>query len=124
MNVSDTHWELHASKACIYQKIAIIRILFAFLAKSFSTLLAYSQWDDEPASTLIFYPLLELFTFVISEQTKESRVEEIPSGKTKRVKGSSKKWFDSVVAEGITSIGKLLKKFKKAVHIVDWEIFM
>ena len=43
-----------------------------------------------------------------------SVIDEIAPCKTKRVKGNSKEWFDSVVSEGINNRDKLFKKFKKS----------
>ena len=41
--------------------------------------------------------------------------------KTKTVKDNCKKWFDSVVSEGINNRDKLFKKFKKSRQALDQE---
>ena len=43
-----------------------------------------------------------------------SVTDKLASFKTKRVKGNSKEWFDSVASEGINNRDKLLNKFKKS----------
>ena len=45
-------------------------------------------------------------------QNLTSVTDEIAPCKTKRVKGNSKEWFDSVVSEGMNIKDKLFKKFK------------
>ena len=54
-------------------------------------------------------------------QKLTSVIEEIAPCKTKRVKGNSKEWFDSVVSEGINNRDKLFKKFKKSRLPLDQE---
>ena len=41
-----------------------------------------------------------------------SFIDEIAPCNTKRIKGNSKGWFDSVVSEGINKRDKLFKKLK------------
>ena len=54
-------------------------------------------------------------------QKLTSVIDEIAPCKTKRVKGNSKEWFDSVVSEGINNRDKLFKKFKKSRLRLDLE---
>ena len=54
-------------------------------------------------------------------QKVTSVIDEIAPCKTKRVKGNSKDWFDSVVSEGINNRDKLFKKFKKSRLPLDQE---
>ena len=54
-------------------------------------------------------------------QKLTSVTDEIAPCKTKRVKGNSKEWFDSVVSEGINNRDKLFKKFKKSRLPLDQE---
>ena len=54
-------------------------------------------------------------------QKLTSVIDEIAPCKTKRVKGNSKEWFDSVVSEGINNRDKLFKKFKKSRLPLDQE---
>ena len=54
-------------------------------------------------------------------QNLTSVTDEIAPCKTKRVKGNSKEWFDSVVSEGMNNRDKLFKKFKNARLPLDQE---
>ena len=54
-------------------------------------------------------------------QKLTSVIDEIAPCKTKRVKGNSKEWFDSVASEGINNRDKLFKKFKKSRLPLDQE---
>ena len=63
----------------------------------------------------------ETFSNFIQKLT--SVIDEIAPCKTKRVKGNSKEWFDSVVSEGINNREKLFKKFKKSKLTLDQENF-
>ena len=54
-------------------------------------------------------------------QKLTSVTDERAPCQTKRVKGNSKEWFDSVVSEGINNKDKLLKKFKKSSLPLDQE---
>ena len=59
-----------------------------------------------------FININEAYSNFIQKLT--SVIDEIAPCKTKRVKGNSKEWFDSVASEGINNRDKLLKKFKKS----------
>ena len=50
-----------------------------------------------------------------------SVTDKLASFKTKRVKGNSKEWFDSVASEGINNRDKILKKFKRSRLPLDHE---
>ena len=50
-----------------------------------------------------------------------SVIDKIAPCQTKRVKGNSKEWFDSVVSEGINNRDKLFKKLKKSRLPFDQE---
>ena len=66
-----------------------------------------------------FIIINEAFSNFIQKLT--SAIDEIALCKTKRVKGNSKEWFDSVVSEGINNRDKLFKKFKKSRLRLDLE---
>ena len=66
-----------------------------------------------------FVNINEAYSNFIQKLT--SVIEEIAPCKTKRVKGNSKEWFDSVVSERINNRDKLFKKFKKSRLHLDQE---
>ena len=66
-----------------------------------------------------FININETYSNFIQKLT--SVIDEIAPCKTKRVKGNSKEWFDSVVSEGINNRDKLFKKFKKSRLPLDQE---
>ena len=47
-----------------------------------------------------------------------SVIDEIALCKTKRVKGNSKEWFDSVISEGTNNRDKLFKKLKESIDYI------
>ena len=59
-----------------------------------------------------FININEAYSNFIQKLT--SVIDEIAPCKTRRVKGNSKEWFDSVVSEGINNRDKLFQKFKKS----------
>ena len=65
------------------------------------------------------WKLYEAYSNFIQKLT--SVIDIIAPCKTKRVKGNSKEWFDSVVSEGINNRDKLFKKFKKSRLPLDQE---
>ena len=50
-----------------------------------------------------------------------SVIDKIAPCKTKRVKGNSKEWFDSVVSEGMNNRDNFFKKFKKSTLPLNQE---
>ena len=63
-----------------------------------------------------FVNITEAYSNFIQKLT--SVIDEITPCKTKRVKGNSKEWFDSVVSEGINNRDKLFKKFKNLDYLL------
>ena len=59
-----------------------------------------------------FININEAYSNFIQKLT--SVIDKIAPCETKRVKGNSKEWFDSVVSEKINNRDKLFKKFKKS----------
>ena len=47
----------------------------------------------------------------------------IPPLKTARIKNTSNEWFDSEIAEKLSVMNKLFKKFKSSRLDIDWEIY-
>ena len=66
-----------------------------------------------------FININEAYSSFIQKLT--SVIDEIASCKIKRVKGSPKEWFDSVVSEEINNRDKPFKKFKKSILPLDQE---
>ena len=86
----------------------------------------YSTVTYEEALKKVKFPNYENFININEAysnfiQKLTSVIDEIAPCKTKRVKGNSKEWFDSVVSEGINNRDKLFKKFKKSRLPLDQE---
>ena len=86
---------------------------------SFRSLKNYSAVTYEETLKKVKFPNYENFININEAysnfiQKLTSVIDEIAPCKTKRVKGNSKEWFDSVVSEGINNRDKLFKKFKKS----------
>ena len=65
------------------------------------------------------FDINETYSYFI--QKLSSVIGEIAPCKTKRVKGNSKEWFDSIVSEGINNRDKLFKRSKKSRLPLDLE---
>ena len=95
---------------------------------SFRSLKNYSAVTYEEALKKVKFPNYENFININEAysnfiQKLTSVIDEIAPCKTKRVKGNSKEWFDSVVSEGINNRDKLFKKFKKSRLPLDQKIY-
>ena len=93
---------------------------------SFRSLKNYSTVTYEKALKKAKLPNYENFININEAhsnfiQKPTSVIDEIAPCKTKRVKGNSKEWFDSVVSEGINNRDKLFKKLKKSRLPFDQE---
>ena len=93
---------------------------------SFRSLKNYSAVTYEEALKKVKFPNYENFININEAysnfiQKLTSVIDEIAPCKTKRVKGNSKEWFDSVVSEGINNRNKFFKKFKKSRLPLDQE---
>ena len=93
---------------------------------SFRSLKNYSAVTYEETLKKVKFPNYENFININEAysnfiQKLTSVIDEIAPCKTKRVKGNSKEWFDSVVSEGINNRDKLFKKLKKSRLPLDQE---
>ena len=93
---------------------------------SFRSLKNYSAVTYEGTLKKVKFPnyensinINEAYSNFIQKLT--SVIDEIAPCKTKRVKGNSKEWFDSVVSEKINNRDTLFKKFKKSSLPLDQE---
>ena len=83
---------------------------------SFRSLKNYSAVTYEEALKKVEFPNYASFINVNEAysnfiQKLTSVIYKVAPCKTKRVKGNSKEWFDSVVSEGINNRDKLFQKF-------------
>ena len=86
---------------------------------SFHSLKNFSVVAYKEALKKVKYPNYENFININEAysnfiQKITSVIDEVAPCKTKRVKGNSKEWFDSVVSEEINNRDKVFKKFKKS----------
>ena len=86
---------------------------------SFHSLKNFSVVAYKEALKKVKYPNYENFININEDysnfiQKITSVIDEVAPCKTKRVKGNSKEWFDSVVSEEINNRDKVFKKFKKS----------
>ena len=93
---------------------------------SFRSLKNYSAVTYEEALKKVKFPNYENFININEAysnfiQKLTSVIDEIAPCKTKRVKGNSKEWFDSVASEGINNRDKIFKKFKRSRLPLDHE---
>ena len=93
---------------------------------SFRSLRNYSAVTYEEALKKVKFSNYENFVNINEAysnfiQKLTSVIDEIGPCKTKRVKGNSKEWFDSVVSDRINNRNKLFKKFKKSRLPLDQE---
>ena len=90
---------------------------------SFRSLKNYSAVTYEETLIKVKFPNYENFININEAysnfiQKLTSVIDEIAPCKTKRVKGNSKEWFDSVVSEGINNRDKLFKKFENLDYLL------